>query len=59
LEPALLESANPQKTDRFETLEFEQVHFEYESGKPVLQDISFRAQAGETIALVGPSGGGK
>jgi ATP-binding cassette subfamily B protein len=38
---------------------FEQVHFEYEAGRPVLQDVSFEAQAGQTVALVGATGSGK
>ena len=38
---------------------FEDVSFEYESGVPVLRDISFHAPAGTTTALVGPSGAGK
>lgn len=38
---------------------FEQVHFEYTPGTPVLQDISFTAPAGSTTALVGSSGSGK
>ncbi|MFN4257838.1 MAG: ABC transporter ATP-binding protein [Gemmataceae bacterium] len=40
---------------------FEQVAFSYPSRKevPVLRDITLAAQAGERIALVGPSGGGK
>lgn len=59
LKPALVESPNPKSITHFDTLEFRQVGFEYEPGKPVLQDISFQVQAGETIALVGPSGGGK
>ena len=37
---------------------FENVSFEYE-GKTVLKDISFRARAGETIAIVGETGSGK
>ncbi|RME85273.1 MAG: ABC transporter ATP-binding protein [Planctomycetota bacterium] len=40
-------------------MEFSHVFFEYEEGKPVLQDISFEAKAGEIIAFVGPSGVGK
>ncbi len=38
---------------------FENVAFEYEPGRPVLRDVSFRAPVGSTTALVGPSGGGK
>ena len=39
--------------------EFDGVSFEYDPGKPVLQNVSFRAQAGSTTALVGSSGSGK
>ncbi|MGH7507739.1 MAG: ABC transporter ATP-binding protein, partial [Longimicrobiales bacterium] len=38
---------------------FEDVSFEYEPGVPVLRDVSFRAKAGTTTALVGRSGAGK
>lgn len=38
---------------------FEDVHFEYEPGKPVLKGISFGAEAGSVTALVGSSGSGK
>ncbi|HMJ07421.1 MAG TPA: ABC transporter ATP-binding protein [Pyrinomonadaceae bacterium] len=40
-------------------LEFENVEFEYDKGVPVLKGISFRAEAGNTTALVGSSGSGK
>ena len=40
-------------------IEFEGVWFEYNEGAPVLKDISFRAAAGTTTALVGSSGSGK
>ncbi|MDI7743335.1 ABC transporter ATP-binding protein [Lysinibacillus fusiformis] len=40
-------------------VEFRDVGFYYQSDKPVLQHISFHAKAGETIALVGPTGSGK
>ncbi len=38
---------------------FEGVCFSYGDGPPVIEDVSFSAQPGETIALVGPSGAGK
>jgi ATP-binding cassette subfamily B protein len=40
-------------------IEFDQVDFWYEADKPVLQGFSLKVQPGETIALVGPTGGGK
>ncbi|MDP8241151.1 MAG: ABC transporter ATP-binding protein [Candidatus Hatepunaea meridiana] len=40
-------------------IEFENVDFSYLDDIPVLQDINLIAEPGETIALVGPSGGGK
>ncbi len=40
-------------------IEFDRVSFSYDDGKQVLHDISFSVGAGKTLALVGPSGGGK
>ena len=40
-------------------VEFSDVHFAYEPGVPVLEDINLRAEPGQTIALVGPTGAGK
>ena len=40
-------------------IEFDHVDFWYEQGKPVLTDFNLKVKAGETIALVGPTGGGK
>jgi ATP-binding cassette subfamily B protein len=40
-------------------VEFEEVQFEYERGRPVLADITFVAEPGETVALVGHTGSGK
>jgi ABC-type multidrug transport system fused ATPase/permease subunit len=46
--------------DKFEgNVEFENVSFEYEEGKPVLNDITFSAPSGSVTALVGTSGSGK
>ena len=40
-------------------IEFRNVSFSYETGRKVLDNISFKIQKGKTIALVGTSGGGK
>jgi ABC-type multidrug transport system fused ATPase/permease subunit len=41
------------------TVEFDHVSFSYDSARPVLQDVSFRAEPGTVTALVGSSGSGK
>lgn len=41
------------------TIDFEQVTFSYDEGVRVLKDLSLHIPAGEKLALVGPSGGGK
>ena len=41
------------------TLTFENVSFSYTDGRPVLEDVSFSCEAGQMIALVGPTGVGK
>ena len=40
-------------------IDFENVYFEYEENVPVLKNFSLHINKGETIALVGNSGGGK
>lgn len=40
-------------------IEFDHVNFYYEDRKPVLTDFTLKVKPGETIALVGPTGGGK
>lgn len=40
-------------------IDFENVSFRYDPAEPVLDDISVHIPAGRTVALVGPSGGGK
>ena len=41
------------------TVRFERVGFGYAPGTPALTDVSIEVRRGETVALVGPSGGGK
>jgi ABC-type multidrug transport system fused ATPase/permease subunit len=38
---------------------FENVSFGYKRGEPVLRDVTFAAEPGETVAIVGPTGAGK
>lgn len=40
-------------------VEFQNVQFSYDAGRPVLQDISFTVEPGQTVALVGHTGSGK
>ncbi|MBR4692508.1 MAG: ABC transporter ATP-binding protein [Oscillospiraceae bacterium] len=40
-------------------VQFDDVVFEYEKGIPVIKHVSFDVKAGESIALVGPTGAGK
>lgn len=40
-------------------IDFKDVTFSYEVGKPILKDVSFHVDPGKSIALVGPTGAGK
>ncbi len=42
-----------------DAIRFEQVHFAYTPGEPVLEGIDFTVPRGRIVALVGPSGAGK
>lgn len=57
LEP-LKETAHPMHP-KDGSVELEQVHFSYNGEKDVLNGISISISAGQTVAFVGPSGGGK
>ena len=58
-----IEIANKENAVKFpdfkEGLHFEHVNFEYKKDIPVLKDINLNIKKGETIAIVGNSGGGK
>ena len=40
-------------------IEFNNVTFGYEESKPILKNISFKVKAGQTVAILGPTGSGK
>ncbi|NFA44324.1 ABC transporter ATP-binding protein [Clostridium botulinum] len=55
-----LEEANINKVPKSSNIAFEKVSFSYPNSKNLaIKNISFNIQAGKTVALVGPSGGGK
>lgn len=52
------DGAKPLILDRGE-VEFKSVEFSYDGRRKILKDLGFRVQAGQTVALVGETGGGK
>ena len=54
----LIEAARPQ-APQGSSVELEHVRFSYDGKKDALKDISLSIPAGQTVAFVGPSGGGK
>jgi subfamily B ATP-binding cassette protein MsbA len=60
LVPYIKNKSNPVvMTGLNSTIEFKNVNFEYVEGIPVINDFNLKVNKGETIALVGNSGGGK
>ncbi len=57
-EPLSVGTFSPKGSVRGE-LVFEDVCFEYESGAPVIKDISFTVHSGDVVALLGSTGSGK
>ncbi len=47
----------PERTDG--RVEFKNVYFSYTQDKPLIEDLSFEAHPGHTVAIVGPTGAGK
>ncbi|MDP3383534.1 MAG: ABC transporter ATP-binding protein, partial [Phenylobacterium sp.] len=60
VEPLIREPVSPRPLTRSDgAIAFENVSFAYGEGAPALTGVSLTASRGETVALVGPSGGGK
>ena len=60
IEPEIQCNTGDVAKDRVEgSVEFENVYFSYSDDESVLEDVSFKANTNETVALVGPSGAGK
>jgi ATP-binding cassette subfamily B protein len=58
--PAVHDRADAIEAGRFAGLvEFKDVSFSYDGKRPAVEDLSFTALPGQTIALVGPTGAGK
>ncbi|MGB4779564.1 ABC transporter ATP-binding protein [Microbacterium sp.] len=49
----------PALKDGSGVIEFEHVAFSYSPDKPLIRDLSFRVEPGQTVAIVGPTGAGK
>ncbi|ABR50728.1 ABC transporter, transmembrane region [Alkaliphilus metalliredigens QYMF] len=60
LDPEIVDSENAKEMGRAEgRINFQHVTFSYNNQQNVLQDITMEVKTGETVAFVGPSGGGK
>jgi subfamily B ATP-binding cassette protein MsbA len=60
IEPEIQDKKNALKLPPFSTqIEFNNLSFQYDNEKPVLSNINLIVPAGEALAIVGPSGGGK
>ncbi len=59
-EPSLKDAPDALTLERVEgRIDVDHVSFSYQDGVPVLQDVDLHIRPGETLAVVGPSGGGK
>lgn len=49
----------PERVDGPGAIEFQHVRFSYSPDKPLITDLSFQVEPGQTVAIVGPTGAGK
>jgi ATP-binding cassette subfamily B multidrug efflux pump len=56
-DPETVTAHLPEHTDGH--VEFDDVSFSYDTAKPLIEELSFSAQPGHTVAIVGPTGAGK
>src|SRR5690606_14727879 len=54
--PTLRRAQGP---DHGGVIEFDHVEFSYSEDRPLIRDLSFRVEPGQTVAIVGPTGAGK
>ncbi len=61
LEPSIQDPENSSKhlEGRLKSITFDDVHFSYEAGTPVLRGINLQIEPGQRIAIVGATGAGK
>jgi ATP-binding cassette, subfamily B, bacterial len=60
IEPEIQDRPHARSLDRVAgAVTFENVTFAYRKGQPVLEDVSLRAEPGDVVAIVGPTGAGK
>lgn len=56
-DPEQVSASLPERTNGL--VEFERVSFSYSPDKPLIEELSFHAEPGHTVAIVGPTGAGK
>lgn len=58
-DPEIVDKPSARETLLNGAIEFDNVNFSYEKDKKILRNVSFKVEAGKSVALVGPTGAGK